>query len=161
MDKICNTHYKISLTRGSYNAPLGRVLIWLHSLLKIYFSNLFLNNCIYLFMINICLLSLPGKYEDSLKHDSRVQKFHHVQQSIICITNFRQRGRLKNAVYKTNPRTLEELRHNIHDEINNINRGELQRVMGNFVRHCGPGGRMRACHAAGPGSIPGRDKFSG
>ena len=27
------------------------------------------------------------------------------------------------------------------------------------VHRCGPGGRMRARHAAGPGSIPGRDKF--
>ena len=26
---------------------------------------------------------------------------------------------------------------------------------------CGPGGSMRACHAAGPGSIPGKDKFPG
>ena len=38
--------------------------------------------------------------------------------------------RLKNAVYKTNPRTLEK--RNIRDEMNNINRGKLQRVMGNF-----------------------------
>ena len=35
-------------------------------------------------------------------------------------------GRLKNAVYKISPRTLEELKRNIRDEINNINRGELQ-----------------------------------
>ena len=27
------------------------------------------------------------------------------------------------------------------------------------VHRCGASGRMRACHAAGPGSIPGRDKF--
>ena len=27
------------------------------------------------------------------------------------------------------------------------------------VHRCGPGGSMRACHAAGPGSIPGSDKF--
>ena len=27
------------------------------------------------------------------------------------------------------------------------------------VHRCGTGGRMRACRAAGPGSIPGRDKF--
>ena len=32
----------------------------------------------------------------------------------------------------------------------------------NFVVHrCGPGGIMLTCHAAGPGSIPGRDKFPG
>ena len=29
------------------------------------------------------------------------------------------------------------------------------------VHRCGPGGIMRACHAAGPGSIPGRDRFPG
>ena len=45
-------------------------------------------------------------------------------------------GRLKKAVYRTNPRTLDELKHNIRDEINNINRGELQRVMGNFIKRC-------------------------
>ena len=30
-----------------------------------------------------------------------------------------------------------------------------------MVHRCGPGGSMRACHAAGPGSIPGRDMFPG
>ena len=30
-----------------------------------------------------------------------------------------------------------------------------------FVHRCGPGSSMRACYAAGPGSIPGRDKFPG
>ena len=39
-------------------------------------------------------------------------------------------------VYRTNPRTLEELKRNIRDEINNINRGELQRVMWNFIKRC-------------------------
>ena len=29
------------------------------------------------------------------------------------------------------------------------------------VHRCGPGGSMRSCHAAGPGSILGRDKFPG
>ena len=29
------------------------------------------------------------------------------------------------------------------------------------VHRCGAGGSMRACHAAGPNSIPGRDKFPG
>ena len=29
------------------------------------------------------------------------------------------------------------------------------------VHRCGTSGSMRACHAAGPGSIPGRDKFTG
>ena len=29
------------------------------------------------------------------------------------------------------------------------------------VHRCGPGGSIRACHAAGPGSILGRDKFLG
>ena len=45
-------------------------------------------------------------------------------------------GRLKNAVYKSNPHTLEELKCNIRDKINNINRGELQRVIGNFIKRC-------------------------
>ena len=45
-------------------------------------------------------------------------------------------GRLKNAVYKTNPCILEELKRNSHDEINNINRGELQQVMENFIKRC-------------------------
>ena len=31
----------------------------------------------------------------------------------------------------------------------------------NFVHRCGTSGSMRACHAAGPGSIPGRDNFPG
>ena len=43
-------------------------------------------------------------------------------------------GRLKNVVYNTYPRTLVELTRNISDEINNISRGELQRVMGNFIK---------------------------
>ena len=30
-----------------------------------------------------------------------------------------------------------------------------------FSHRCGSGGTMRVCHAAGPGSIPGRDKFPG
>ena len=30
-----------------------------------------------------------------------------------------------------------------------------------FVQSCGPGGSMRACHAAGSGSIRGRDRFPG
>ena len=29
------------------------------------------------------------------------------------------------------------------------------------VHRCGASGSMRACHAAGPGSIPGRDRFPG
>ena len=29
------------------------------------------------------------------------------------------------------------------------------------VHRCGASGSMRACHAASPGSIPGRDKFPG
>ena len=45
-------------------------------------------------------------------------------------------GRLKNAMYKINPRTLEELKRNIRDEINIINRGKLQQVMGNFIKGC-------------------------
>ena len=34
-------------------------------------------------------------------------------------------------------------------------------IVAGSVHHCEPGGSMRACHAAGPGSIPGRDKFPG
>ena len=49
--------------------------------------------------------------------------------------NFYLWGKLKNVVYKTNPRTLEELKRNIRDEIN-ISRGELQRVMENFIKRC-------------------------
>ena len=29
------------------------------------------------------------------------------------------------------------------------------------VHRCGASGSMRACHATGPGSIPGRDRFPG
>ena len=47
----------------------------------------------------------------------------------------RSSHRLKNAVYKTNPRTLEELKRNICDKIN-IKRGEIQRVMENFMKEC-------------------------
>ena len=43
--------------------------------------------------------------------------------------------RLKNAVYKTNSGTLEELKRNIRDKIN-ISRGEQQLVMGNFIKRC-------------------------
>ena len=49
--------------------------------------------------------------------------------------NFSLSSTLKNAVYKTNPRTLDELKHNICDEIN-ISRGELQPVIGNFIKRC-------------------------
>ena len=77
-------------------------------------------------MINI----YPTKYEDFLKHDSRVWKFHHVQQSIICtgITNFRQRE-------VSSLRSKQAAKRNIPDEIN-INREELQRVVGNFIKTC-------------------------
>ena len=40
---------------------------------------------------------------------------------------------------------------NIHHTVPNILR----------VHRCGASGSMRACHAAGPGWIPGRDKFPG
>ena len=30
-----------------------------------------------------------------------------------------------------------------------------------YVHRCGASGSMRACNTAGPGSIPGRDKFPG
>ena len=45
-------------------------------------------------------------------------------------------GKLKNAVYKTNLCTLEELKRNVCDKINNISRGEPQRVMGNYIKRC-------------------------
>ena len=34
-------------------------------------------------------------------------------------------------------------------------------ILNIWVHRCGTGGSMRACHAAGPGSIPDRDKFPG
>ena len=34
-------------------------------------------------------------------------------------------------------------------------------ILFQFVHRCGAVGSMRACHAAGPGSNPGRDKFPG
>ena len=34
-------------------------------------------------------------------------------------------------------------------------------IMSTTIHCCGAGGSMRACHAAGPGSIPGWDKFPG
>ena len=37
----------------------------------------------------------------------------------------------------------------------------FQKVYEEFVHRCGASGSMRACHAAGPGSIPGRDRFPG
>ena len=45
-------------------------------------------------------------------------------------------SRLRNAMYKTNLRIVEELKRNICDEINNISRGELQQVIGNFIKRC-------------------------
>ena len=48
--------------------------------------------------------------------------------------NFYLWGGLKNAVYKTNPCSQDELKHNIHDEINNIIREGLERIMGNFIK---------------------------
>ena len=35
----------------------------------------------------------------------------------------------------------------------------LRCVLWSCIHRCGPGGSVRACHAAGPGSIPGRNKF--
>ena len=37
----------------------------------------------------------------------------------------------------------------------------MMMMMWHSVHRCGASGSMRACHAAGPGSIPGRDKFPG
>ena len=34
-------------------------------------------------------------------------------------------------------------------------------IQNRHVHRCGTSGSMRACHAAGPGSIPGREKFPG
>ena len=37
---------------------------------------------------------------------------------------------------------------------------DLNNLFTNHIVHrCGLGGSMRSCHAADPGSIPGRDKF--
>jgi hypothetical protein len=43
-------------------------------------------------------------------------------------------GSLKDKVHKTNPYTLEELRHNIHCEISTISGEELLRVNNNVFR---------------------------
>ena len=63
---------------------------------------------------------------------SQIRRLFETQFPGVKIPSRSSRG-LKNAVYKTNPRTLEELKRNIRDEINNVNKGELQRVMGNFT----------------------------
>ena len=39
--------------------------------------------------------------------------------------------------------------------------GQMCWAMSGFVHRCGIGSSMRACQAAGSGSIPGRDKFPG
>ena len=39
--------------------------------------------------------------------------------------------------------------------------GAAQKFEQSSAHRCGQGGSMRACHAAGPSSIPGRDKFPG
>ena len=44
---------------------------------------------------------------------------------------------------------------------NNSNNKNNNNVRVIIVHRCGTGGSMRACQAAGPGSIPGRDKFPG
>ena len=51
---------------------------------------------------------------------------------MIFLRNHSCRPNLANAVYKTNQRTLEELKRNIHDKINNINRGETTASYGKF-----------------------------
>ena len=40
-------------------------------------------------------------------------------------------------------------------------RGSFLLSLNVYIHRCGPGGSMRACHAAGPDSIPGRDRFPG
>ena len=43
-------------------------------------------------------------------------------------------------------------------------RGQFNKINFNNksgVHRCGTGGSMCACHAAGPGSIPGRNRFPG
>ena len=44
-------------------------------------------------------------------------------------------------------------------EMNNIDKNVLKFKSTTVGQ--GPGGSMRACHAGGPGSIPGRDRFPG
>ena len=36
-----------------------------------------------------------------------------------------------------------------------------EKIAENLFNRCGIGGGNRACHAAGSGSLPGRDKFPG
>ena len=45
--------------------------------------------------------------------------------------------------------------------IYNISHNDIVISISCFVHRSGPDGSMRACHAAGPVSIPGRDKFPG
>ena len=47
------------------------------------------------------------------------------------------------------------------DDDNNNNNNNNYYYYYYYVHCCGASGSMRACHAAGPGSIPGRDKFPG
>ena len=75
--------------------------------------------------IKIALRSTVHKLYNKFQATESVEpKKHHKQR------------RLKNAVYNTNPCTLEELKRNMREEINNISREELQRVMGNFINMC-------------------------
>ena len=57
-------------------------------------------------------------------HDRIISRDLWLAHSPDMTDDFNLWHRLKNAVYKTNPCTLEELKRNIRDEIN-ISRGEL------------------------------------
>ena len=49
----------------------------------------------------------------------------------------------------------------LHYTNNNNNNNNNKIIIVLLVHGCGTGGSMRACQAAGPGSIPGWDRFSG
>jgi hypothetical protein len=55
---------------------------------------------------------------------------------ILILVIFFFPGCLKGKVYKSNPRTEEELKENIHREIANLSAEQLQRVNQNLFRRC-------------------------
>ena len=90
--------------------------------------------------------------------------WRHLERTLSCSTAPKPWGSGRGSILKNNPFTV------LYDIISvvGIFRGTLYNyeIWGRVnIRHhvyrCGLGSSMRACHAAGPGSIPGRDKFPG
>jgi hypothetical protein len=54
----------------------------------------------------------------------------------LSVCDFHLWGKLKQNVYRNNPRTLEALENEIRSAIHDITEGKLQRVSQNFVRRC-------------------------